>query len=62
MFPESHGFIAVPVISSNNFVSLHKLDRDKLEHVSLIQIVTGTVTKPRLSGNISPNIKTGENG
>ena len=24
MFPKSHGFIAVPVTSANNFVSLHK--------------------------------------
>ena len=40
MFPESHGFVAVPVTRPNNFVSLTKLDRDKLEHVSLIQLVT----------------------
>ena len=33
MFPESHGFVAVPVTRSNNFVSV-QLDRDKLEHVS----------------------------
>ena len=32
---------------SNNLVSLHKLlDRDKLEHVSLIPLLTGRVTKP----------------
>ena len=35
MFPESHSFVSVPVIRSNNFVSLHSLDGDKLEHVSL---------------------------
>ena len=23
VFPESHGFVAVPITSSNNFVSLH---------------------------------------
>ena len=58
MFSESHGFVAVPVTRSNNFVSLHLLDRDTLEHVSLIQIVTGIATKLRLSGNMFPNIKT----
>ena len=26
MFPESHGFIAVPVTRSNHFVSVHQLD------------------------------------
>ena len=26
MFPESHGFVAVPVTRSNNFVSLNKLE------------------------------------
>ena len=46
MFSESHGFVAVPVTRSNNFTSLHQLDRDKLEHASLIQLVTGIVTKP----------------
>ena len=28
MFPENHGFVAVPVTSSNNFFSIHKLDID----------------------------------
>ena len=46
MSPESHGFVAVPVTNSNTFVSLHKLDREKLEHVSLIQLVTGIAAKP----------------
>ena len=36
MFTESHGCVAVPVTMSNNFVSLHKLDRDKLEHACII--------------------------
>ena len=45
MFPESHGFVAVPIKRSNNFVSLDKLlDRDKLEHLSLMRLVTGIVT------------------
>ena len=57
MFPESHGFGAMPVTMSNNFVSLYQLDMDKLEHVSLIQLVTGIATKPRLSGHMLPNIK-----
>ena len=35
---------------------------DKLELVSLIQLVTGTATKPWLSGNMLPNINTCENG
>ena len=51
-FPESHDFVA----------KLEQLDRDKLEHVSLIQHVTGIATKPWLSGNMLPNIKTDENG
>ena len=38
-FPESHGSLAVPVKISKKIVSLHKLDRDQLEHVSLIQLV-----------------------
>ena len=62
MFHERNGFVAVAATRSNNFVSLHQLDRDKLEHVSLIQLVTGIATKPRLSGNILPNTKTCENG
>ena len=61
MFPESHGFVAVPVTKSNDFVSLQQLDTDKLEHVSLIQLVTGIATKPRPSGNMLPNIKPCEN-
>ena len=62
MIPESHCFVAAPVKRSNNLVSLHKLNRDKLEHGSLIRLVTGIGTKPRLSGNMLPNIKTCENG
>ena len=61
-FHESHGLVVVPVTSSNNFVSLHQLDVEKLEHVSLIQLVTCIATKPRLSGNVLPNIKIYENG
>ena len=64
MFPESHGFVAVPITRLNNIVSLHYLDWDKLEHVSLIQLVAGIATKPWLSGNMLPNIqqKKWENG
>ena len=40
MFSESHGFVAVPVTRSNNFVVHHLLDLDKFEHVSLLQLVT----------------------
>ena len=61
MFPESRGFVAVPFTRLNNFVSLHWLDWNKLEHVSLIQLVTGIATKPWLSRNMLPNIKTWEN-
>ena len=56
LFPESHSFVAMPVISLNNFVSFQFLDNDKLEHVSLKQLVTGIATKPQLSGIILPNI------
>ena len=45
MFPEDHGFVAVPVTRSNNFDFLRELDWDKLEQASLIQLVTGMATK-----------------
>ena len=32
-----------------------------MEHISLIQLVTGIATKPQLSGNMLPNIKTCKN-
>ena len=35
---------------------------DKFGHISMIWLVTGIATKPRLSGNMSPNIKTYKNG
>ena len=38
MFPESHGFVAVPVTSLDNFIFLHLLDMDKLKHVFLIHV------------------------
>ena len=59
---ESHGFAAVPVTMSDNFVSLYKLYKDKLENVYLIQLVTGIATKQPFSRNMLPNIKTCENG
>ena len=62
MFPESNFFLAVPVISSNNFVSLHLLDWDKLEHVSLIQLVTKIAMKLSLSRNMLSNIQICKNG
>ena len=40
----------------------NSLDNDKLEHVSLIQLVTSIATKPPLSGNILPDRKRCENG
>ena len=46
IFPESHSFVAVTVTRLSNFVSLHELDVDKLEYVSLIQLVTGMAMKP----------------
>ena len=63
MFPESHGFVAVPPVTVTRSYNLcpSLLDRDKLEHVSLIQLLTGIATKPWLSGNMVPNIKTSEN-
>ena len=54
MFPDSRGFVAVPINSLYIY-------RDKMEHVSLIQLVTGIATKPSLSGNIFENIKICEN-
>ena len=52
IFPVRHCFVAVLVTRSNNFVSLHLLDRNKLVHVSLIQLVTGIATKPWLGRHI----------
>ena len=37
------------------------VDYDELEHVFLILLVTGIATKPWLSGNMLPNIKTCKN-
>ena len=45
MLPESHGSDAVPVTRLNNFVSHRQLERDKLEHASMIGLVTGRATK-----------------
>ena len=46
MFPPSHRFVVMLVTRANNFVSYHKLDRDKFEYyVSLIQLVTGIAMK-----------------
>ena len=60
MFPESYGFVAVSITMSSPFTNI---DRDKLEHdiVYLILLVTVISTKPRLSGNMLPNIKICEN-
>ena len=62
MFPESQGFVAVLVTRSNNFVSLHYLNRDKLGYVSLIHLLTVIATKLCLARNMFTNIKTCENG
>ena len=45
----------MPVTISNNFISLHKLDRDKFERVDtkILELVTGIATKPRLSLNVT---------
>ena len=64
MFTESYGFVTVSVVNSDNFVSLHKFKHTgiKLEPVCLILLVIGIATKPRLSGNMIPNIEKCENG
>ena len=59
MFPESKGFVAVPVTRSNNFVSLHYLDKDKLgnvSHTACNRHNNGTATLRKHN----PNIKTCE--
>ena len=43
VLPESYGFVDMPVTRLNNLVSIHKFDRDKLEHISLIQLATGII-------------------
>ena len=51
--PFSDVFIFGKLTCKLIYVSLHwLLDRDKLEHVSLIRLVTGIVTKPWLWGNM----------
>ena len=62
MFPESYGFVAMPVTScikdtcSNIFLSNY------WRETKLFELVTSTTTKPWLSRNMIPNRKTCEKG
>ena len=57
MFPETHGFVAMPVTSciknTCSNLSLYNYWRE----TTLFVLVTSTATKPWLSENILPNIK-----
>ena len=62
MFPESHGFVVISVTSrikdTCSNLSLSNLWRVTKLH----DLVTCTATKPWLSGNMSPYLKTYSNG
>ena len=62
MFSESHGFAAMPVTSYIKDTSFNLSLSNKCMEAKLLDLVTGTATNPRVSGNMLPNIKTCENG
>ena len=61
MFPESTGFVAMPVTSWIKVASCNLSLSNYWRELILFKLVTGTATKPRLSGNMLPNIKSCEN-
>ena len=61
MFPESYGFVAMPVTSGSNMHVLIFPYLNLWMETKLFDLVTGTATKPRLSGNMLQNINTCEN-
>ena len=62
MFPESHGFVDMPVTSNNKDIYSSYPYLINEGRRTLFDLVTGTATKPRLSGNMFININTCENG
>ena len=62
MFPESRGFVAVPVTSCIKDTCSNLSLSNYWRGTKLFGLVTGTTTKPRLSGNMFLNIKTCGNG
>ena len=62
MFLESHDFVTMPVKSYIKDTCSNLSISNYWRETKLFDLVTGTATKPRLSGNMLPNIKTCENG
>ena len=62
MFPENHGFVAMPVTSCIDDISSNLSLSNWWRETKLFDLVTGPTTKPWLSGNMLPNINTCENG
>ena len=62
MFPESHGFVAIPVTSciKDTWCFNLSLSNYYWKETKLLDLVTGTATKPWLSGNMLPNWNTCE--
>ena len=62
MCPESPGFVAMPVTRRIKDTCSNLSLSTEWRKTKLLDIVSGTATKPWLSGNILPNVKTCENG
>ena len=56
MFPESHGFVAMPVTSSIEDTWSNLSLSNQWRETKLLELVTSTGTKPWLSGNMFLNI------
>ena len=61
-FPERQDFVAMPVTSCIKDICSNLSLSNQWRETKLFQIVTGTATKPWLSGNMLPNINTCKNG
>ena len=62
IFLESHGFVAMPVTSRIIDTCSNLSLSDWWRETKLFDLVTGTSSKPWLTGNTLPNIKTCKNG
>ena len=62
MFPDSYGFVAMPVTSCIKDTCSDLSHIYLVKEMKLFDLVTATTTKPWLSGNMFPNIKTCVNG
>ena len=57
MFPESHGFVAMLAIRCIKDTCSNLSLSNQWRETKLFDLVTGTATKPWLSGNMIPNMK-----